>query len=114
MGRRGKLMPLTTQDLMLVEQRVANDSKSVGLAYVLWFFFGFLGGHRFYLGKTGSAVLILCLSLIGLLLSIVFVGYFLLIFVGIWVLIDAFLIPGIARRDKEALRAQLIAELAHR
>lgn len=33
--------------------------KSVGLAYVLWFFFGILGIHQFYLGKVGRGVLYL-------------------------------------------------------
>lgn len=30
--------------------------KDVGVAYVLWLLLGFVGGHRFYLGKPGSAV----------------------------------------------------------
>jgi TM2 domain-containing membrane protein YozV len=34
----------------------AVPQKSVGTAYVLWFFLGVVGGHQFYLGKTGRAV----------------------------------------------------------
>ena len=30
--------------------------KSVGMAYLLWFFLGVLGAHQFYLGRTGRAV----------------------------------------------------------
>ena len=33
--------------------------KSVGIAYLLWFFVGFLGVHRFYLGRTKMGVFIL-------------------------------------------------------
>jgi TM2 domain-containing membrane protein YozV len=33
--------------------------KSKLVAYVLWFFFGFLSLHRFYLGKVGSGILYL-------------------------------------------------------
>jgi TM2 domain-containing membrane protein YozV len=33
--------------------------KSKGVAYLLWFFLGFFSAHRFYLGKTGSAILYL-------------------------------------------------------
>ncbi|SDP08646.1 TM2 domain-containing protein [Nakamurella panacisegetis] len=33
--------------------------KSVGVAYVLWFFLGALGVHQFYLGKTGRGILYL-------------------------------------------------------
>ena len=31
--------------------------KSKGVAYLLWFFLGLLGAHRFYLGKVGTGVL---------------------------------------------------------
>jgi TM2 domain-containing membrane protein YozV len=30
--------------------------KSVGVAYVLWFFLGVLGVHQFYLGRVGRGV----------------------------------------------------------
>lgn len=33
--------------------------KSKGVAYLLWFFLGIFSAHRFYLGKTGSAILYL-------------------------------------------------------
>src|SRR5262245_27778983 len=37
--------------------------KSAGVAYVLWFFLGGIGAHRFYLEQTGTAVaqLIICI-----------------------------------------------------
>jgi TM2 domain-containing membrane protein YozV len=31
--------------------------KSKGVAYLLWFFFGLLGVHKFYLGKVGIGIL---------------------------------------------------------
>lgn len=33
--------------------------KSKFVAYLLWFFFGLLGIHRFYLGKVGTGILYL-------------------------------------------------------
>jgi TM2 domain-containing membrane protein YozV len=33
--------------------------KSKGVAYLLWFFLGWLSAHRFYLGKIGSGILYL-------------------------------------------------------
>lgn len=33
--------------------------KSKGVAYLLWFFLGIFSAHRFYLGKTGSAIVYL-------------------------------------------------------
>jgi TM2 domain-containing membrane protein YozV len=32
------------------------QQKSVGIAYLLWFFLGVVGAHQFYLGKTGRAI----------------------------------------------------------
>jgi TM2 domain-containing membrane protein YozV len=84
-----------------------NNKKSVGVAYLLWFFLGFLGVHRFYLGKVGTGVVILILTILGWALSLVGVGIVLLGVVGIWWIVDAFLIPGIARSKNNELIAQL-------
>ncbi|WP_052389871.1 TM2 domain-containing protein [Belnapia moabensis] len=72
-----------------------NNKKSVGVAFALWFFLGLFGGHRFYLGKTGTGIVMV-------LLSITVVG---LIVTAIWGIIDAFLIPGIVREKNEKLIA---------
>jgi len=77
--------------------------KSTGLAYVLWFFFGTLGGHRFYLGRTGSGIAMLVIFLISLILTVVYIGFLGLAVLAIWAIVDAFLIPGMARRYNEAL-----------
>jgi TM2 domain-containing membrane protein YozV len=82
-----------TQALMLFDAH----KKSVAVGYLLWFFLGFLGGHRFYFKRAGSAVAILLLTIFGWILAIVGVGLVFLAIVGIWVLVDAFLIPGWAR-----------------
>ena len=47
----------TTEDQILIESRVANEKKSAGAAYFLWFFLGFVSAHRFYLGKPVTAIL---------------------------------------------------------
>lgn len=67
--------------------------KSIPAAYVLWFFFGLLGAHRFYLGrsKTGLIMLLLSLSVIGLLATV------------IWFVVDAFLIPGMTEERNDEL-----------
>ena len=70
------------------------NRKSTGVAYLLWLFLGGLGAHRFYLGRTGSAVGQLLLLLLGWIP--LFAGWFVL---GIWLLVDAFLIPDMIRID---------------
>ncbi len=58
-------MAVSTEQQILIEQRVTNEAKSIGASYLLWFFLGYLGGHRFYLGRKGSAIAILLLTIIG-------------------------------------------------
>lgn len=61
---------------------VAVPQKDMGIAYVLWLFFGVLGVHHFYLG-----------NIVRGLLYLVTLG-----FLGVGVLVDLFLIPSMTRR----------------
>ena len=74
------------------------EKKSLLAAYVLWFFLGYVGAHRFYLGRPLSGFIMLALSGVVLLLTVISFGVlgFLWAIVGLWWLIDALLIPGIA------------------
>ena len=45
----------------------AKPPKSLGVAYVLWFFLGVFGVHHFYMGKIGRGILwLLTLGLAGI------------------------------------------------
>lgn len=103
-------MAVSTEQQILIEQRVTNEAKSVGASYALWFFVGYLGGHRFYLGRKGSAIVMLLLTIFGVLLSFVGVGFILLAVVGIWALVDAFLIPGMVAEQKNKVRNDLLQQ----
>lgn len=83
------------------------EKKSLLVAYVLWGFLGYVGAHRFYLGRPLSGLIMLALSGIILLITLISFGLlgFLWFIVGAWWLIDALLIPGIA-----ASRNQRIAD----
>lgn len=74
------------------------EKKSLLVAYLLWFFLGYVGAHRFYLGRPVSGLFMLALSAVTLVLSLVSFGVlgFLWFVVGLWWLIDALLIPGMA------------------
>ena len=104
-------MSLSTEQQMLVEQRLSNDKKSVMVAYLLWFFLGGLGAHRFYLGKTGSAVVMLIMLVLGVILTAVYIGLLVLLALGIWLLVDAFLIPGMIEADSRQKRERISSEL---
>ncbi|MGU2032036.1 TM2 domain-containing protein [Pseudomonas aeruginosa] len=97
---------MSLQFEMLVEQKVSNAQKSTGTAYLLWFFLGGFGAHRFYLGKTGTAVTQLIITLIGCF------TLFPLIITGIWWIVDAFLIPGIIQGHTEQTRRDARLEVA--
>ncbi|SDX20174.1 TM2 domain-containing protein [Roseicitreum antarcticum] len=86
-----------TRALMAFQSR----SKSVGVAYLLWFFLGGFGGHRFYLGNIGIAVLILACTLIGF-------GVLVTLIVTAAILIyDLFTIPSQVRRYNERLMTEI-------
>ncbi|ROT94762.1 TM2 domain-containing protein [Altererythrobacter sp. FM1] len=74
------------------------NKKSAGVAYLLCIVFGGLGAHRFYLGATGTAVAQLVLWFLGWVT--VFLAW---IPLGIWVLVDLFLIPGMVREKNMAI-----------
>ena len=61
--------------------------RSEVVAFLLWFFFGILGAHRFYLKRIGSGVLMLVLTC----------TVFGMVITGIWWIIDAFLIVGMTK-----------------
>lgn len=81
--------------------------KSTVLAYLAWLFLGGLGVHRFYLGRARSGGIQLALTVIGLLLTVVGIGPLLWIVVGVWLLIDMFLIPGMVSDCNVALARSL-------
>lgn len=74
------------------------QQKDVGVAYLLWFFLGGFGGHRFYIGRKGSAIGMIALNALGWLTVWIFgLGVVFWAALGIWWLVDAFLIPGMVR-----------------
>jgi TM2 domain-containing membrane protein YozV len=105
-------MKLTTQQHMLVEQRLANESRSVGIAYLLWFFLGVFGAHRFYLGRIGSGVGMLVLFWLGALTAIILIGWVLLLAYGVWWIVDAFLIPSMVDEDRRTKRTSIANEIS--
>jgi TM2 domain-containing membrane protein YozV len=86
---------LSSEELQLLSTEMAKKQKSTGTTWLLWFFTGGFGGHRFYLGKTGTAVAQL-LTLGGL---------------GIWTFIDLFLLNGMIKDTNDKVENEIIQEI---
>ncbi len=82
-------LPADTQ--ALVWRDYEHRKKSVLIAYILWFFFGF---HYLYLGRIG----------------IQFIYWFTVGGFGFWALIDLFRIPGMIERKNEDILRGLMAQ----
>ena len=91
------------------QRMMAYDAqkKSVLVAYLLWWFLGSFGAHRFYLGKTGSAVAMLIIMLVSIPAMFILIGFVGVAAIGVWWIVDAFLIPGIAKIHNMKLAMQL-------
>lgn len=83
---------LTSQQMLIVQSEVSNNKKSAGVMYLLWFFFGGIGGHRYYLGDVGRGIA-MTFTLGGL---------------GVWALIDVFFIGGRLKKKIDVLELEAI------
>ena len=90
--------------MMAAEGRAAGNRKDITLAFVLWFFLGWLGVHRIYLGKVASGLLMLGLWLFSWLLWLVLLGWTVDALLFVWWVVDAFMISGWVRQHNEDAR----------
>lgn len=102
-------------------QAIVVSGKSLGTAYVLWFFLGGFSAHRFYLNTPLTAIAQVCLWYISLMLFMAgnAVAFYPLAAGGLWVLADAVLMPRLRdaaneklRRRAEALRPEPVEALS--
>ena len=80
--------------------RTSSNADATGttiLVYLVWFFFGLFGAHRFVAGHVGSGFAMLALNGLGWLTFWFGLGFILWGVLGIWWLVDALLIPGLVR-----------------
>lgn len=82
------------------------NKKSTGTAYLLWFFLGGLGAHRFYLGRPGSAVAQIAIFWGSFVLMFIFIGFLTVWITPVWLIVDLFLIPQMVSEHNNKLLAQ--------
>ncbi|GAB1611554.1 hypothetical protein HB162lentus_01980 [Mammaliicoccus lentus] len=86
---------LSSQELLILQSELDKKGKSKTPAWLLWLFTGGIGGHRYYMGDIGYAVA-MTLTLGGL---------------GVWSLIDAFLINGAIDKKNEEVERDVMVKL---
>ena len=116
---------LTSDQKMSIEARLANETKSAGVAYLLWFFLGTLAVHCFYLGQSKIGIIRLLLGCLGWILTFVGLsaamagesgaslawGLIFLGVAGIWLIVDLFRIPSYIRQQQATRREELAVSL---
>jgi TM2 domain-containing membrane protein YozV len=119
---------LSEKDLTIFMAELHRRSKSVGLAYVLWFFFGGIGVHNFYMGKILWGVAYFVLGIIGWTFFLggliaglsaqspegaagtAALGILALCILGLLLFWDLFTIPGQLARLEERAKRELVAQ----
>ncbi|MAC82509.1 MAG: hypothetical protein CL624_00070 [Arcobacter sp.] len=77
-------------------EKAKTQQLNVVLAYFLWWFVGIFGMHRLYTKQKRWWIYIV-LGLIGLITTVIFIGYFILIGLFILWIIDGFKLSGIVK-----------------
>lgn len=90
-----KKQGLSDKQLKLVEQEYDKKKKDSLVMYLIWLFFGALGGHRFYLGDIGMGI--------GQLLTL---GGF-----GFWSLFDVIVIGKRLQVKNEIIESEIIDQV---
>ena len=86
----------------MVPETISPKSRLGALLFCL--FLGIAGVHRFYVGKRGTGLIMLLLSVVGFSLSVIMVGWPMLQAACVWALIDFILILVGSFRDRQGRR----------
>jgi TM2 domain-containing membrane protein YozV len=77
-------------------EKAKTQQLNVVLAYLLWWFVGIFGMHRLYT-KQKRWWIYLVLGAIGIITTLIFIGYFILIGLFILWIIDGFKLNGVVK-----------------
>ena len=97
----GLLKQLDEKELLIYNAEIQKVRKSTGVAYLLYFFFGGIGAHKFYLGQPGWG----CMYILGAVSVLIGMGLPPVLVLALpWsiaLFIDLFTIPGQNRKLQE-------------
>jgi hypothetical protein len=117
---------LTDRELIIFNSELDRKRKSTAVAYVLYFFLGGIGGHKFYMGKPLIGFFYALSSLGSLVFlaaafdtsditedisTVLAVGSLPLLWFGIMMLLDLFTIPRQIKKQEDRARNDLLTRL---
>lgn len=105
---------LSSQELSMLESEFRRRKKSRVVLWLLWWFTGIIGGHRYYLGDKGRAIAQTIVFLLSLFVEVIFLepaGFSLLIIPALWALVDAFFIGHRLAQKNEEIEINIINEI---
>lgn len=83
---------LSAEELAMVNMELERRKKQPVVMWLMWFFLGLVGGHRYYLGDIG----------IGIAMTVTLGG------LGVWALLDAFVIGRRLQQKNAEIEAEII------
>lgn len=107
---------LTWQQQRAIEEAVSRSKRKIWTAYLLAIFLGGFGMHRFYVKRNWTGATMLALTLFWIALNGLFFGdgdtaemlrEIARYAVGLWILVDLFLIPWMVRKCNAGLEAEV-------
>jgi TM2 domain-containing membrane protein YozV len=102
---------LTDRELALLTSEMPNRSKSLVVAFLLWFFLGVFGVYNFYLGNSSRGWLMVVLTIVGFVTFIVIIGIFIIIGLFILWVVDAVRMSSRVQQINAEIESRLISEL---
>lgn len=113
---------LSSEQLSIVQSEMQRKQKNVAVAFILWFFLGWAGAHRFYTDRIGSGIAMLGLNICGVicyfiglaLLSVILgflilpIGFILSLAFLVWWIVDAVKLQDVINYMNAQIEADII------
>src|SRR5699024_8700144 len=113
---------LSSEQLSIVQSEMQRRQKYVAVAFILWFFLGWSGAHRFYTYRIGSGIDMLGLNIceaicyvVGSVLLYVFIGvlilpiaFILTLAFLVWWIVDAVKLQDVINDMNAQIEADII------
>lgn len=97
-------MQITDATVMMAFQVRKKDTV---VAFLLWWFLGTVGGHRFYCNRPGSGAAMLVTTLLSIPLCYLCVGFIGMFAIFIWWIVDAFFLGAWVQQYNQEVMNQL-------